>query len=383
MEEPEKHGGYRWEGGVERTWEALREDETGALISGSSAAKRHGIKKRLSKEAGKRIHIVRHCVVTLDLSRSMADPDLRIDKYPNRAGCAIRSLKEFVPKFFSACPLGQLALVILQNKRAFILVPLGGSKAKILEALDNIESKGFKCAGQCSMVNGIVAAKSMLAAVGDHSNREIIFVVGSLNTIDNQSPFTTIESVASEGIRCSVISLSAEVNIWRRLTEITHGEYHVPMNPIEISEKLEALTKPPTEVTARQGVLLKMGFPTKEAEGRYICPQCRTRVKALPSLCDVCKLSLVSAAHLARCYHHLFPPADVTPSMSEQEGKDIDLDLEMTQFRTIQSCVGCASVAENVEEGRQFVVCDNCNSSICGDCDAFIDEHLHSCPGCM
>jgi hypothetical protein len=51
----------------------------------------------------------------------MADPDLRIDRYPNRAGCAVRSLKEFVPKFFAACPLGQLALVILQNKRANIV----------------------------------------------------------------------------------------------------------------------------------------------------------------------------------------------------------------------------------------------------------------------
>ena len=44
------------------------------------------------------------------------------------------------------------------------------------------------------MVNGIAAAKSMLAAVGDHSNREIIFVVGSLNTIDVTSPFSSIET---------------------------------------------------------------------------------------------------------------------------------------------------------------------------------------------
>ena len=44
------------------------------------------------------------------------------------------------------------------------------------------------------MVNGIAASKSMLNAVGEHSNREIIFVVGSLNTIDVTSPFTTIET---------------------------------------------------------------------------------------------------------------------------------------------------------------------------------------------
>jgi hypothetical protein len=56
----DKHSGYRWEGGYERTWEALREDDTGALISGSSAAKRLFAKKRLAQEAGQRIHIVRY-----------------------------------------------------------------------------------------------------------------------------------------------------------------------------------------------------------------------------------------------------------------------------------------------------------------------------------
>ena len=73
-------------------------------------------------------------------------------------------------------------------------VPLGGSEARLLKALNDIEVKGFKTGGQCSMVNGIAASKSMLNAVGEHSNREIIFVVGSLNTIDVTSPFATIET---------------------------------------------------------------------------------------------------------------------------------------------------------------------------------------------
>jgi len=379
----DKHSGYRWEGGYERTWEALREDDTGALISGSSAAKRLFAKKRLAAESGQRIHIVRHCVLALDLSRSMADPDLRIDRYPNRAGCAVRSLKEFVPKFFAACPLGQLALVILQNKRANIVVPLGGSEARLLKALNEIEVKGFKTGGQCSMVNGIAASKSMLNAVGEHSNREIIFVVGSLNTIDVTSPFSTIETVANEGIRCSVVSLSAEVNIWKKLAERTDGKYFVPLDPIDVSDKLEELSRPPVESSSRQGVLVKMGFPQKEGDERYICPQCRTRVKAIPTLCDVCKLSLVSAAHLARCYHHLFPPSSVTPSIPEQSGEEIDLELERSQFEKIQPCVGCGFTPVTVEEGRQFVICDKCLNSLCGTCDGFIDEHLHSCPGCI
>ena len=64
----DKHSGYRWEGGYERTWEALREDDTGALISGSSAAKRLFAKKRLAAESGQRIHIVRYPLLILSNS---------------------------------------------------------------------------------------------------------------------------------------------------------------------------------------------------------------------------------------------------------------------------------------------------------------------------
>jgi hypothetical protein len=93
--------------------------------------------------------------------------------------------------------------------------------------------------------------------------------------------------VANDGIRCSVISLSAEVNIWKKLAERTDGKYFVPLDPIDVSDKLEELSRPPVESSSRQGVLVKMGFPQKEADERYICPQCRTRVKGRKSLMGV------------------------------------------------------------------------------------------------
>ncbi|KAF7250263.1 General transcription factor IIH subunit 2 [Varanus komodoensis] len=41
--------------------------------------------------------------------------------------------------------------------------------------------------------------------------------------------------------------------------------------------------------------------------GGYFCPQCRAKYCELPVECKVCGLTLVSAPHLARSYHHLFP----------------------------------------------------------------------------
>jgi transcription initiation factor TFIIH subunit 2 len=68
--------------------------------------------------------------------------------------------------------------------------------------------------------------------------------------------------------------------------------------------------------------LMMMGFPTRlpdasppslcvchselKSEG-FLCPRCMSKVCDVPTDCDICGLMLVSAPHLARSYHHLFP----------------------------------------------------------------------------
>jgi len=68
--------------------------------------------------------------------------------------------------------------------------------------------------------------------------------------------------------------------------------------------------------------LMMMGFPTRlpdtsslslcvchtqlKSEG-YLCPRCDSKVCDVPTDCGVCGLMIVSAPHLARSYHHLFP----------------------------------------------------------------------------
>ena len=45
----------------------------------------------------------------------------------------------------------------------------------------------------------------------------------------------------------------------------------------------------------------------KISTGGHYCPQCFSKYCDLPVECKVCALTLVSAPHLARSYHHLFP----------------------------------------------------------------------------
>ena len=100
--------------------------------------------------------------------------------------------------------------------------------------------------------------------------------------------------------------------------------------------------------------------------------------------CHVCGLSLVSSAHLARSYHHLFPVP-----LFQEESTDL---LELSTTGDLR-CRGCGKSlviagdngAGNNGAGEKYEVvlkCPKCAGYFCIACDVFIHEDLHNCPGC-
>ena len=75
------------------------------------------------------------------------------------------------------------------------------------------------------------------------------------------------------------------------------------------------LRKDPAPQCAAAAVSLDR--PPVWAATTYTCPRCETRVAAIPTECPVCDLPLVSAPHLARSHHHLFP----VPMFVEKSGE--------------------------------------------------------------
>lgn len=51
----------------------------------------------------------------------------------------------------------------------------------------------------------------------------------------------------------------------------------------------------------------------------FCCPQCGSHYCELPVECKQCGLTLVSASHLARSYHHLFP---IKPFFERDQSSD-------------------------------------------------------------
>lgn len=193
--------------------------------------------------------------------------------------------------------------------------------------------------------------------------------------------------------------------------------------------------------------MIPMGFPvrvsseiaesvhaTREktilARTAYICPQCQAKNAELPVDCAVCGLKLVLASHLARSFHHLFPvSAFVESQMQTSSKRDHQNEIASTSVKSApivvssgqaalkddylsrlnakllisakddeSCCFAClrpfsATAAEVIspsdihQKGPDCealrLQCPDCKNYFCIDCDAFLHETLHNCPGCL
>ena len=256
--------------------------------------------------------------------------------------------------------------------------------------------------------------------------------MGSLTTCDPSDIDETIKACKKSNVRCSVICLAAEVRIYKHLTKETGGEFGVILDDSHFKDLLQTHLEPPPSSTSAEASLIKMGFPchsgqqsgsddqTRSGLGMclchqdlqdqgvdsgsrlsvsgFLCPQCNAKYCELPVECRICGLMLVSAPHLARSYHHLFPlptfkeaSACPYPKLNivfivDYSFLDILFQILVSELRqdpsaTMPSCFCCVRQFSTSSEAKCFK-CPLCSRLFCGDCDLFVHETLHSCPGC-
>uniref|UniRef100_H2SPU5 General transcription factor IIH subunit n=1 Tax=Takifugu rubripes TaxID=31033 RepID=H2SPU5_TAKRU len=384
-EEPER--AKRWEGGYERTWEVLKEDESGSLKATVEEILFQSKKRRLIESHGQvRLGMMRHLFVVIDCSRSMEDQDLK----PNRLTSTLKLLEAFVDEYFDQNPISQMGLITTKNKRAEKLTDLSGNPKKHCAALK--KAVDTVCVGEPSLYNCLSLAVQTLRHMPGHTSRELLIILSSLTTCDPANIYELIETLKTLKVRVSVIGLSAEVRVCTVLTRETGGSYHVILDESHFKELLMLHVKPPPASSSSECSLIRMGFPQhtvasltdQDAKpsfsmahldsssgpdlslGGYFCPQCHAKYTELPVECKVCGLTLVLAPHLARSFHHLFPLQVFTESPAD------DLQTE-------RSCQACHGELKD----KSVFSCPSCLSVFCVDCHLFIHDSLHCCPCCI
>ena len=149
------------------------------------------------------------------------------------------------------------------------------------------------------------------------------------------------------------------------------------------------------------------------ARTAYTCPQCRAMIQELPADCVVCGLKLVLSPHLARSFHHLFPvaPFSELPSPFKKKSNEtssskiaplpvsssvvLDSKLRLSTAQEATSCFACLRLigvpsrpnraSGGEDEGKEILRfrCPECLNSFCVDCDSYLHDALHNCPGCL
>lgn len=104
----------RWEGGYERTWEVLKEDESGSLKATVDDLLFKEKRKRVFESHGQvRLGMMRHLYVIIDMSKSMEDQDLK----PNRLTSTLKLLEYFVEEYFDQNPISQIGIISTKKQK--------------------------------------------------------------------------------------------------------------------------------------------------------------------------------------------------------------------------------------------------------------------------
>lgn len=384
MDNEEEQKGYRWETEYEKTWEAIREDEHGLITSSLEDIVHKSRRKRMLEKKNLKLGMMRHLYLIIDLSDSMQEPDLK----PTRQLCTLKLAETFVSEYFDQNPISQLGIIITKNKRAEKISELAGNPKQHIAVLQNTAK--LSCAGEPSLQNALELAIQTLRFMPTHTSREILLIFGSLTTCDPGDINETMDNLVSHNIRCSIIGLAAELNVCRKITSATNGTYNVVIDDSHFRELLYDQVSPPPATSSTESSLIRMGFPyhQSKSEGKpsmcmchidskvlhegfgtegYYCPQCNSKYCELPVECKACGLTLVSAPHLARSFHHLFP----LDCFNEVQVSTIESDSD-------KHCYSCLGTFKE----QTVYQCGVCQKLFCLECDLFIHDTLHACPGC-
>ncbi|KAE8806048.1 general transcription factor IIH subunit 2 [Hordeum vulgare] len=370
----------------DRSWEALEEDDSGLLRPIDTKNLVHSQYRRRillrSAAAAARIQkgLIRYLYIVIDLSRAASEMDYR----PSRMAVVAKCAEAFIREFFDQNPLSHVGLVTIKDGISHRLTEIGGSPESQINALMG----KLECSGDSSLQNALELVHGYLNQIPSYGHKEVLFLYSALNTCDPGDIMETIEKCKKSKVRCSVIGLAAEIFICKHLCEETGGSYTVALDESHFKELLLEHAPPPPAIAEYAAAnLIKMGFPQRGAEDLisicschkkiksgaegYICPRCKVNVCELPTECRTCGLTLVSSPHLARSYHHLFPVSpfdEVTFKLGQKGG---------------QNCFGCQqSLINTGGQSNIHVRCPKCNHHFCFDCDIYIHESLHNCPGC-
>ena len=331
---------FSWEGFYARPWEAVVEAADGSLVvSGGSRGRMRAGEHQV--HVGVKRGVLRSVFLIVDASRAASEADA--DFKPTRLAAIVEAASIFVAKFFEQNPVSTLAVIVMRGGCASQLSEPSCNPRQHLKALASLGAEGARAdAGEASLQNALQLARESLHAMPGFTSREVLLLSASLSTCDPGNILTTIASLQRDKLRCSIVSLSAEVFVCRKIAADTGGDYGVPTSSDHLRELVLRQVAPRPILSggaAPSNALIRVAFPARQpsvaptlgfAPGAsahaatvlhapFRCPQCSAAHSDLPTQCQICQLKLMSSTELTKTYHHLFPVQSFTETKRPRE----------------------------------------------------------------
>eukprot|EP01031_Cornospumella_fuschlensis_P043939 gene43939-53721_t len=104
---------YKWEQGIQASWDAVKEDEEGRILAPSDKERSYRAKRHQFTQSIRR-GLIRFLVLALDCADSAQERDFR----PTRLEVCRQSCRQFITQFFDQNPISQLALAVTKDRIA-------------------------------------------------------------------------------------------------------------------------------------------------------------------------------------------------------------------------------------------------------------------------
>ncbi|TNJ26314.1 TFIIH P44 [Giardia muris] len=289
----------------------------------------------------------------------------------------VNNLFRYIKHLLASNPLLQIALIILQNRLAFLEVQFTSN----LDAFEEVLQDGLRPSGHCALATGLDIALRLLEGA-ESCSREIVYVNFSRISVDCLDGDSLVEAFKRLGIVLNIVSVDGSFWALSNLARQTSGKHILIQRPppglieqrsrFTLFETLRRLGR--SRVTHRDGSpgFIHVGFPSHSklqaicfCHGRpcakyYSCPLCSAILCGIGRCC-VCGLQLMlhPNLHQGASLIRKAPAYDASREKYERCG--------ICQFPGTRATAQCAT----------------CKAKFCASCSHMLQDSRIVCPLCI
>lgn len=202
---------YAWEGDIGKAWRALTDDNAiSSTIQDEMIRKvdRKNYMDKLNSYAETR-SMIRYLTLIIDLSSSMKLTDMK----PTRLAVTKVHLKKFIKDYFDQNPLSLISILTTSGGKSMIISYFFNSPNEHIEKLHDSKLSD----GDPSLQNALELSVNCFQEVPKYAYKEVLVISSSMITCDPGNIYDTMKLLKENSIKVSIISLSAEVFIFKKI----------------------------------------------------------------------------------------------------------------------------------------------------------------------